>query len=120
MSHGVFEPSTVPIDVHYGRFHGASGVAEYEFFLRPKDHGNVDRQLAWLQTAYREVLDELGLAPESGVFRRFFCTDPRNQAPSFEEHAFSNPLNEAPPCAVSWVGQMSTCTPSGAQNKPRW
>jgi enamine deaminase RidA (YjgF/YER057c/UK114 family) len=65
----------------------------------------VDQQLAWLRDAYDEVLATLELSPDTSVFRRFYCSDPRNQAESFETHPFSNPLHGDPPCAVSWVGQ---------------
>ena len=100
-----FEPEGVPVQVRYAIFCGQSGIAEYEFYLSPTQHGCVDVQLDWLQSAYHQVLQWLNLELASGVFRRFLCSDPHNQAPELEAHAFSNPKHDDPPCAVSWVGQ---------------
>ncbi|MFG0251201.1 MAG: translation initiation inhibitor, partial [Phycisphaeraceae bacterium JB051] len=100
-----FEPEGVPVDVCYSQFTGASGVSEYELCLTPLDHGPTSQQLSWLEAAYHQAIDALGLKLDTGICRRFFCSDPHNQQPDLRAFAFSNPQHNDPPCAVSWTGQ---------------
>jgi enamine deaminase RidA (YjgF/YER057c/UK114 family) len=80
-------------------------VEEIQWIIRPTQYAHFDTQLQWVEQAYQEVVQSLGLTMNTAVWRRFLCSDLINQAPSLREREFSNPKNSTEPCAVSWVGQ---------------
>ena len=104
MQHDTFASGIAPVIVSFSRFAGADGTVEFEFFLRPAKHGTIEAQLDWLRRAYDDAIAAQGLAQESGLYRRFYCSDPRNQSGVLETQSFSQPL-AGTHCAVSWVGQ---------------
>lgn len=75
---------------------------------RPTEYGSADDQLAWVSAGYESALDSVGLGADTGVFRRFFCSDLPNQADVLRTHPFSDPDGPDDPCAVSWVCQSPT------------
>jgi enamine deaminase RidA (YjgF/YER057c/UK114 family) len=88
--------------VRVSRFLGTSGVAEYHLMVCPTAYGTIVEQLAWVDDAYREGLDVLGLDVGGVVFRRFFCSDLPNQAAVLDAYP---PATRAEACAVSRVCQ---------------
>jgi enamine deaminase RidA (YjgF/YER057c/UK114 family) len=105
MDHFRLDVGPDPASVHVSRFAGASGVVEYHLSVRPTECGSIHSQLQWLQDGYRRAIEELGLDPQSAVFRRFFCSDLPNQAEALEACPCSSRDATDEPCAVSWVCQ---------------
>lgn len=99
------EIAGAPVTVRAARFAGAGGVAEWHLSLTPHGGGAFERQFNDLAAAYRGALAELGLAEDTAVLRRFFCSDVVNQASALAVHDLSVAGGGASPCAVSWVGQ---------------
>ncbi len=95
----------IPAQVNFSRFQGQSGVVEYHLTVHPTDYAGFPEQLEWTLSAYLDALNTLGLDTNSGVFRRFLCSDLPNQAAELEEHSLANPRSSDEPCAVSWVSQ---------------
>lgn len=85
-------------------FTGAAGDSEHFIALTAPPEGSFDDQLAFIDNAYREAADTLGLDNDTAVFRRLFVSDVMNQAPSLVDSdlARANPDN---PVAVSIVQQ---------------
>lgn len=98
----------LPVTVSVAAFHGASGVGEFHLILQPTDYGSIAEQLEWVRDAYASVQASLGLEADSGVFRRFFCSDLPNQATALTACSFADPAAQDDGCAVSWVGQPPT------------
>ncbi|MDX9972369.1 MAG: Rid family hydrolase [FCB group bacterium] len=96
---------SAPVSAHASCFRGASGVNEFHLILEPRDEGDFEEQLAWLERAYVITLETLGISLHGAVFRRFFCGDVLNQTEALKARAFSNPRRSGEPCAVSWIGQ---------------
>jgi enamine deaminase RidA (YjgF/YER057c/UK114 family) len=100
-----WEGGPAPATANVSRFRGASGVEECHLVVQPTVYGSIDAQLGWVEQAYHEALADAGLDPATAVFRRFFCSDPVNQAPALAGRPFATPQRPDTPCAVSWVGQ---------------
>lgn len=90
------------IQIRTASFVGADGLNEFHIMLQPNLRGDFALQLDHLSTAYSQALKSLGLARDSAVLRRFFCSDPANQQAILEAHPLAD--IEAP-CAISFVGQ---------------
>ncbi|MEN6627748.1 MAG: Rid family hydrolase [Candidatus Sumerlaeia bacterium] len=84
-------------------FHGRTG--EFHIIVRPTEPGSFEQQLDWVIQAYRDGVEDLGIGMNSAVLRRFFVSDPANQARALEARAESNPESPDTPCAISWIGQ---------------
>lgn len=91
--------------VKVARFRGASGVTEWHITVVPEAVGSLEDHLAQVEHDYLAALAAAGLDLHSAVWRRFFCSDIANQAPTLERHALANPACGDPPCAISHVGQ---------------
>ncbi len=98
-----------PVEIGVSCFRGESRVEEYHIAIRPTDYASFSEQLEWVLNAYRCALDTLGLDANSGVFRRFLCSDLPNQSVELETNSLANPLDSSEPCAVSWVSQPPAC-----------
>ncbi len=97
-------PADLPVSIRGSRFRGRSGVEEFHLILRPTAPGPLAAQLDWLQSAWGRALTTLGLAEGAVVLRRFFLSDPVNQAAALAAHPLV--ASEAVlPCATSIVGQ---------------
>ncbi|MGJ8649928.1 MAG: Rid family hydrolase [Opitutaceae bacterium] len=90
------------IQIRTASFVGVDGLNEFHIMLQPNWGGDFALQLDRLSEAYSHALKSLGLAEESAVLRRFFCSDPANQQAILEAHPLAD--IEAP-CAISFVGQ---------------
>jgi enamine deaminase RidA (YjgF/YER057c/UK114 family) len=101
----MFDDKKVPATVEVSRFIGESGVEELHIMISPTEYDSFDAQLEWVLDAYKSALERTGLASDTCVFRRFFCSDLPNQAALLERHPFANPHDAGEPCAVSWVCQ---------------
>ncbi|HEX2947980.1 MAG TPA: translation initiation inhibitor, partial [Armatimonadota bacterium] len=95
----------VPATVRIACFQGKNGVDEYHLMISPTTYGSTETQLSWVRLAYQRALASLSLDAETGVLRRFFCSDLPNQATILEAAPFANPHTEEERCAVSWVCQ---------------
>lgn len=93
-----------PAAATIARFTGASGAAEVHVAIRPKSGGPIEAQLAAVHAAYRQILADAGLTPDSAVFRRYFCSDLANQVAALEAQPLSA-RSHGRACAISWVGQ---------------
>lgn len=100
-----FDRENLPVTVSISCFCGPDGVDEYNLFVRPTEHNNIDTQLDWVFRAYADVLDSTGLDTQSAVLRRFFCSDLINQVDALAARPFSNPNDTDEPCAISLVCQ---------------
>ena len=105
MDYWLFDCGKIPATVNISRFQGKSGVAEYNFVVRPAEYGSIETQLEWVFAAYQKALDSMGLDMRTAVLRRFFTSDLLNQAAALESHSFSKLCNIDEPCAVSWICQ---------------
>jgi enamine deaminase RidA (YjgF/YER057c/UK114 family) len=61
------------------RYLPSTGAQETHLLLVPDQPGSFTRQLQRLEQAYAKALTELGLAPDTAVFRRVFASDLINQ-----------------------------------------
>lgn len=93
------------VSVQSSRFKGDDGVEEIQWVIRPTRYAPFETQLKWVEQAYKQAVQSLGLKINSAVWRRFLCSDLANQVVHLENLAFSNPNNTSAPCAVSWVNQ---------------
>jgi len=100
-----YEDREVPVVVDLARFRGVSGVEEIQLTARPKRPADFDIQLDWLRRGSREALESVGAKEAETLLRRFLCSDLSSQARALESCPFSDPYDDADPCAVSWVGQ---------------
>jgi len=66
-------------------FRGATGASEH--FIVVKATGGIDfaAQVKCVEDGYRRALAQLGLAPETAVFRRIFLSDVMNQADAIRQ-----------------------------------
>lgn len=101
----VLDCGTLPASAHVAHFRGASGVDEYHLTVQPTEYGDAATQLGWLLEAYRRALEAFQVDLQTAVFRRFFCSDPVNQAATLRDCPWSNPESVHEACAVSWAGQ---------------
>ena len=56
------------------------GATETHLLISPRNAGVAQRHLAQIEGAYHAALQELGIPPETAVFRRLFASDLVNQA----------------------------------------
>lgn len=98
------------------RFRGALGVEEVHLVVRPLGYGPFEHQLESVRRAYQRALESLGLETQAAIWRRFFCSDLRNQVAALEAAAFSNPRRPETPCGISWVTQP----PAGEAKVSLW
>jgi enamine deaminase RidA (YjgF/YER057c/UK114 family) len=103
-----------PATVCVSRFRGAGGVEEYHLMVRPTEVGSIERALEWIGRAYRMAIAELGIAEDTAVFRRVFCSDLPNQTGALEACRFASREPAAGSCAVSWVSQPPVPTGKAA------
>ena len=103
--HGCRQHATVPVTVNVASFAGSDGVEEFELVLRPTEQGSFAAQMEWVSRAYRDTIESLELGGQTALFRRYFCSDLKNQAPAIHGWPLpaTSPLRE--PCAESWVCQ---------------
>lgn len=73
--------------------------------IQPVTYAEFETQLELLCQGYSLALDAMGLAPESGVLKRFFCSDLSNQAGALEGRRLANADGPGATCAVSLVCQ---------------
>ncbi|MDE2030189.1 MAG: hypothetical protein KGI97_06455 [Alphaproteobacteria bacterium] len=87
-------------------FRGADGETEHYIAVHVPEDLPFAEQLKLLQERYEEAQKELGLTPETAIFRRIFLSDALNQAAVVRE---TDLVREAPdnPVAVSIVQQPS-------------
>ena len=116
MTNAIINTAGGPVSVKASAFHTQSGPSEYHLVVRPLAWAPFEAQMESLQEAYRQALESLGLPGDSAVFRRFFCSDLRNQAALLRRHPLSAPNNPDDLCAVSWVGQP----PAGRRKVSLW
>ncbi|MCL5269916.1 MAG: Rid family hydrolase [bacterium] len=95
----------IPVSVNISHFRAPEGVDEYHLVACPTAYDSFAVQLDQVGRAYGGALEWLGLDPRTALLRRFFCSDPANQALLLEADPLANPRATADPCAVSWVGQ---------------
>ena len=95
----------VAAEARVSRFGGRGAAEEIHLVVTPTGEGGFAAQLAEVVAGYRKALAAVRIEPETAVFRRFFCSDPVNQAAALGAEPIAN--REAPdvPCAISWVGQ---------------
>lgn len=85
-------------------FRGSGGGAEHYITLEPPPDLSLAAQIRYLERRYAEALADLGLAPDSAVFRRLYLSDAPNQAEAVRaSRLFDDP--DAGPVAVSIVQQ---------------
>ncbi len=101
----VIASKALPVAGSVSRFLGQSGVEEYHLMLHPTAYADIDTQLTWMESTYRETCSALGLDAETAVLRRCFCSDLPNQAVGGAAHPFARPGEENAACAVSLVCQ---------------
>ncbi|MDR3423689.1 MAG: Rid family hydrolase [Alphaproteobacteria bacterium] len=85
-------------------FSGANGDVEHFLSITAPGALVFEEQLAFVHARYSEALKELGLNPDSVIFKRIFLSDPINQA----EKLYASPLykeSKQNPVAVSVVRQ---------------
>jgi len=97
---------TLPVSIQFSRFKGKNGVDEVQWIIRPTRYADFDTQLQWIEQAYQQAVQSMGLSMDTAVWRRFLCSDLINQSQSLRNTPFSNPQNPSNPCAVSWVRQV--------------
>ena len=73
--------------------------------IQPTGGGLPSEQLADIERAYAAALKDLGLDPDTAVWRRWYCSDLVNQAPLLENCPIAKRGGGDTPCAVSWIGQ---------------
>ena len=61
-------------------FHGLSGHNEHFIAIRASGVLDFRQQVAFVQDRYRHAIAQLGLAPQTAIFRRLFLSDVLNQA----------------------------------------
>ncbi len=91
--------------IHVSRFAPPRKAEELHLFIQPAEPGPVETQLPQIERAYRIAQSELGIDPSTAVFRRFFCSDPVNQAELLQRSPVACRRTGTEPCSVSWVGQ---------------
>ncbi len=99
------DPPTLPVSAGISRFRGDDGLVEYHLMLHPTEAADFETQLSWVESVYRQVLEQVGLKESCVVFRRFFCGDLMNQAAALAACPFTSPGHPEEPCAISWAGQ---------------
>lgn len=93
------------VTAHASRFPGAGGVDEYHLVIRPTEYDSMEKQLAWVTTAYQGALNELGLCEDSAVLRRFSCSDLANQSSLLEKEPLASQDSSCSSVAISWISQ---------------
>jgi enamine deaminase RidA (YjgF/YER057c/UK114 family) len=83
----------------------AAGGAEHIVAVQPAESGDFATQQAAVAAGYARAVRELGLLPESAVFRRIYLSDVLNQAERLEGAGLLPGPREGP-VAVSRVQQM--------------
>ncbi len=91
----------IPIVVRIAQFQGQSGVFEYHLMIQPTAYADLLSQSAWILAAYRQTCATLALPENTGVFRRFFCSDLPNQASTLAAQFGEMEASSS----VSWVTQ---------------
>ena len=104
MRYQTVECTELAVDVRIAHFHGQSGVDEYHLMLCPTVGADIATQAAWVMQAYQDACAALGLAADTSIFKRFFCSDLANQAAILDAQL----AGWADACAVSWVTQPPT------------
>jgi enamine deaminase RidA (YjgF/YER057c/UK114 family) len=66
-------------------FKGNSATAEHFISVQAPEHLSFKEQVAFVVASYRDTQAQLGLAPETAVFRRIFLSDVLNQASFIRE-----------------------------------
>ncbi len=125
-------PQTIPtvashagnelVEVMSSCFTGVSGTSEYNFMLKPLVNGRFDEQLAWLEAALQDALEDNGLDRGCIVFRRFFCSEAPGQVEELQRHAFSNPdgvVNGGVSLVIQPPAAPATVNPVGLLHQ-RW
>lgn len=85
-------------------FRGKGGDVEHFISLTAPGTLLFEEQLAWLHAHHLEVLQELGLKPESAIFKRVFVSDAINQMEALEKSALFVETKQNP-VATSLVQQ---------------
>ncbi len=106
----------LPVEIQFSRFRGTGGVEELHLMATPTQGAPVQVQLDWLDRAYQHALASLSIASNTAILRRFFCSDPVNQASELEACPLTNPKTKDDLCAQSWVGQ----SPGGPAKIAMW
>lgn len=86
-------------------FQGKGGDVEHFISITAPGSLLFEEQLAWLHARHTEVQKELGLKPETAVFKRIFLSDAINQAPTLYESPLFKETKDNP-VAVSVVQQQ--------------
>ncbi len=94
-----------PVHVEVSRFASGSGVEELHLMLSARNPTDFASELAVLERAYRDVMDRLGGALSSAVFRRVFLSDAANQVPAMSSSTLLRPSLGEGPVAISVVEQ---------------
>ncbi|MCC6489222.1 MAG: translation initiation inhibitor [Candidatus Hydrogenedentes bacterium] len=99
------EHTSVPVVVNVAHVAGGPGIDEFDLMLRPTEYASFATQIEWISRAYQDAIEALGLDPQTALFRRYFCSDLKNQTPARHGWplAVSRALRE--PCAESWICQ---------------
>jgi enamine deaminase RidA (YjgF/YER057c/UK114 family) len=105
MEYHIIDTGQVPATVHVSRFAGDAGGDEFQLSIRPAAPGSSETQLDWVERAYRQALEQLGLPGSTARLRRFFCRDLPSQTAVLAARPFANPRQPDEPGAVSWIGQ---------------
>jgi len=85
-------------------FQTNGGASEFHLMLQAVSQRSVRDQIEALDTAYAEVLGQLGVSIQSTVWRRFFTSDLVNQRSVLEDYGICRPDGPSP-CAISFVEQ---------------
>ena len=78
-------------------------AAEYNLTVRPLVYASAREQVKMVRDAYLRVLKELGVSPDTALFRRFFCSDLVNQRPDLDAVDIASPADAG--CAISFIEQ---------------
>ena len=101
----IHEHASVPVVVNVAHFTGSLGVDEFDLVLRPMEYAGFATQIEWISRAYGDAIEALGLDAQTALFRRYFCSDLKNQTPARHGWPLSVSSTLREPCAESWICQ---------------
>lgn len=97
--------ASVPVVVNVAHFAGSLGVDEFDLTFRPMEYASFATQIEWISRAYQDALEAVELDAQTALFRRYFCSDLKNQTPARHGWPLSVSRTLREPCAESWICQ---------------
>ena len=93
------------VRVTTSRFNQNGGAEEIHLVATPVKSADISTQIKQIETAYQAALSDIGISPDTTVFRRLFVSDYINQAPALESWLLISSKEIEGSCAVSIIEQ---------------